>query len=271
MDNYFLFTDASLNPELKVGVGGYLIVPESLIKTPPNRIKTSELDKIPVLRRFKNTSSTKLEVQTVLWALEEYCIGSTISGSAKLHIYTDSRCVACLLIRRGRLESNNFHSKGGNRLLKNASLYRKYYELHDRLKFEVTKVSGHTRSHSRNTVQRIFAFIDQKTRKSLKQWITQLEAENAEWYLYMIRCSDGALYTGISNDVNRRFEKHQEMGKQAAKYLRGKGPIKLVFQKKIGSKSSALKVEQKIKKLAKPEKESIIKKGDIELDIIQTS
>ncbi|MBW1898664.1 MAG: GIY-YIG nuclease family protein [Deltaproteobacteria bacterium] len=86
----------------------------------------------------------------------------------------------------------------------------------------------------------------------------------AEWYLYMIRCHDGSLYTGISNDVARRFEKHREMGKQGAKYLRGMGPLKLVFQKKIGDKSAALKMEHKIKKLSKSQKEIIIRKGDID-------
>ena len=265
MKKYSLFTDASLNPGFKVGVGGYLIVPDSFIKNPSNLIKISELDEILALRRFENTSSTKLEVQTVLWALEEYCIGSTISGAGKLHIYSDSQCVEGLLPRRARLESSGFHCRGGNRLLKNASLYGKYYEFHDRLKFEVTKVAGHTRSRSRNTVQRIFSFLDQKVRKALKLWMVQLDAEKAEWYLYMIRCHDGALYTGISNDVTRRFEKHRETGKLGAKYLRGRGPLELVFQKKIGSKSSALKMEQKIKQLSKLQKETIIHKGDIDL------
>jgi len=264
MNNYSLFTDASLNPKLKVGVGGYLLVPESFIETPPNLIKTTELNKIIVLKKFEDTSSTKLEVQTVLWALEECCAGSTIFGPGKLRIYSDSQCVEGLLSRRAGLENNGFHSRGGNRLLKNASLYGKYYEFHDRLKFEVTKVAGHTRSHSRNTVQHIFSFVDQKVRKTLKIWMAQLEAEKAEWYLYMIRCRDGTLYTGISNDVIRRFEQHQEMGKQGAKYLRGRGPLKLVFQKKIGSKSSALKLEQKIKKLSKSQKEIIIHTGDID-------
>ncbi|MBW2248091.1 MAG: hypothetical protein JRF62_13080 [Deltaproteobacteria bacterium] len=64
MNNRSLFTDATLNPKLKVGVGGYLIVPESFIKTPSNLIKISELDEILVLKRFEDTSSTKLEVQT---------------------------------------------------------------------------------------------------------------------------------------------------------------------------------------------------------------
>lgn len=264
MNNYSLFTDASLNPGLKVGVGGYLIIPESFIKTPSNPIKMSKLDEILVLRRFEDTSSTKLEVQTVLWALEEYCAGSTISSPGKLHIYSDSQCVEGLLPRRARLENSGFHCRGGNRLLKNASLYGKYYEFHDRLKFEVTKVAGHTRFRSRNTVQRVFSFVDQKVRKALKLWMAPLEAERTEWYLYMLRCHDDTLYTGISNDVTRRFEKHRKMGKQGSKYLRGRGPLELVFQKKIGSKSLALKIEQKIKKLSKSQKEIIIHKGDID-------
>ena len=71
MNNYSLFTDASLNPTLKVGVGGYIFVSESFVKNPSSRINISELNEILVLRRFEDTSSTKLEVQTVLWALEE--------------------------------------------------------------------------------------------------------------------------------------------------------------------------------------------------------
>jgi len=263
MNNYSLFTDASLNPGFKVGVGGYLLVPESLIKTPSHLINLSELEEILMLKRFEDTSSTTLEVQTVLWALEEYCTKPTFPKTGDLHIYSDSQCVKGLLPRRARLESNGFHSRGGHRLLKNASLYATYYEFHDRLKFDVTKVAGHTPSRSRNTVQYIFSFIDKKVRKALKLWMTQLKAERAEWYVYMIRCRDGSLYTGISNDVPSRFEKHREMGKEGAKYLRGRGPLKLVFQIKIGSKSAALKLEQKIKKLSKSQKEIIVQKGDI--------
>lgn len=182
MNNYSLFTDASLNPILKVGVGGYIFISESLIKTPPNRIKISELDDILVLRRFEDTSSTKLEVQTVLWALEEYCIGSAGYEPGGLHIYSDSQCVEGLLSRRVRLESSGFHCRRGSRLLKNASLYRQYYEFHDRLKFGVTKVAGHTPSHSRNTIERIFSVIDQKVRKELKLWMAQLKGERAKKY-----------------------------------------------------------------------------------------
>jgi len=69
----------------------------------------------------------------------------------------------------------------------------------------------------------------------------------------------GNLYTGITQDVQRRFKEHQEGGAKAAKYLKGKNPLKLVFHKKIGSRSQALKAEAKIKKWPKEKKESLIK------------
>ena len=69
----------------------------------------------------------------------------------------------------------------------------------------------------------------------------------------------GNLYTGITRDVQRRFKEHQEGGAKAAKYLKGKKPLKLVFHKKIGSHSQALKAEAKIKKWPKEKKESLIK------------
>ena len=69
----------------------------------------------------------------------------------------------------------------------------------------------------------------------------------------------GNLYTGITQDVQRRVKEHQEGGAKAAKYLKGKKPLELVFYKKIGSRSQALKAEAKIKKWPKEKKESLIK------------
>jgi putative endonuclease len=79
-----------------------------------------------------------------------------------------------------------------------------------------------------------------------------------EWTLYMIRTQNGALYTGITQDVERRFAEHSDGGRKAAKYLRGRGPLKLVFQQKIGSRSEALKAEAAVKKMSKPEKEEMV-------------
>ena len=80
-----------------------------------------------------------------------------------------------------------------------------------------------------------------------------------DWYLYLVRCHNGNLYTGITTNVARRFAEHQENKGAGAKYLRGRGPLKLVFQKKLGSRSLALTVESKVKKLSKARKEELIR------------
>ena len=91
----------------------------------------------------------------------------------------------------------------------------------------------------------------------------------SEWYLYLIRLKNGHLYTGIAKDVEARFYQHCEGGKQAAKFLRGKGPLKLVFRQKIGNRSQALKVEASVKKLSKACKEELVE-GRFDLDGILT-
>ena len=75
----------------------------------------------------------------------------------------------------------------------------------------------------------------------------------------MVRCHDGSLYTGIATNVARRFVEHQGKGDEGAKYLRGRGPLMLVFQKKLGSRSLAQGVESKVKKLSKARKEELIR------------
>ena len=86
-----------------------------------------------------------------------------------------------------------------------------------------------------------------------------------DWYLYLIRCHDGSLYTGITMDVTRRFVEHQTNSGAGARYLRGRGPLVLVFQKKLGSRSLALSVESKVKKLSRAVKEELIRnRGHVE-------
>jgi putative endonuclease len=81
----------------------------------------------------------------------------------------------------------------------------------------------------------------------------------SDWYLYLLRCHDGSFYTGISTDVARRFAQHQGEGSGGSKYLKGRGPLSLVFKKKLGSNSLALKVERRVKKLSKARKEDLIR------------
>lgn len=78
------------------------------------------------------------------------------------------------------------------------------------------------------------------------------------WSIYIIRTYIGTLYTGITNNIERRLYEHMSQGNKCAKYLRGKAPLELVYQKQVGSYSDALKLEVKIKKMSKAQKESLI-------------
>lgn len=77
-----------------------------------------------------------------------------------------------------------------------------------------------------------------------------------DWYLYMLRTPTGMLYTGITTDVTRRLGQHQS-GK-GAKALRGKGELELVFHCAAGDRSLASKLEIRVKKLSKAQKELLV-------------
>jgi ribonuclease HI len=173
MHDFALFTDVSLNPVLRLGVGAYLVVPAAFLEVSPDSIERSPITDRLVMQRFEGTSSTTLEVQTVLWALEEYRNGLKGPKSGKLRVYSDSQCLAGLLRRRLALETKGFLSKRTKRQLKNAFLYRRFYEYYDELGFEIIKVTGHSRSCSHDTVTRIFSLVDKKVRKVLNLWMCE--------------------------------------------------------------------------------------------------
>lgn len=75
--------------------------------------------------------------------------------------------------------------------------------------------------------------------------------------LYILRCADGSLYTGITLDVSRRLEEHRN-GVRGAKYLRGRTPVELVFEQPAGDRAAALRLEHRVKRLSKHEKEALI-------------
>ena len=92
----------------------------------------------------------------------------------------------------------------------------------------------------------------------------------SDWYLYMVRCADNTLYTGIATNVARRFREHQGGGPRAAKYLRGRGPLCLVFEKRIGDHSLAARVERRIKGLSKGKKEMLLDQKDLFDHIVES-
>ena len=78
------------------------------------------------------------------------------------------------------------------------------------------------------------------------------------WYVYIARCADDTLYTGISTDVDRRIQRHNSG--RGAKYTRTRKPVKLEAHAQVGTLSEALSVERRIKKLKRDEKIPFVKK-----------
>lgn len=76
---------------------------------------------------------------------------------------------------------------------------------------------------------------------------------SSDWSLYLVRCADGSLYTGISTDVGRRLREHGN-SVRGAKFLRGRGPLTLAFEYRIGDRSLASRIEHRVKRLPAADK-----------------
>ena len=79
------------------------------------------------------------------------------------------------------------------------------------------------------------------------------------WFVYMIRCGVGTLYTGITTDVERRLAEHRSQGPKAARYVRGRAPLELVYTCEMGTRSEAAREEWRIKQLGRAEKEELLR------------
>lgn len=150
-----LFTDGSVHVQSGIGYGAYLLVDE--LETPLELLK----NKVEVVR-FEHTSSTKLELQTLL-----YAFGHLPGSIGQLEIYSDSQNIVSLLKRRKRLEENNFYSKDG-RLLNNSKLYRDFFMKIDSLHCDFFKVKGHKKTMKKDKIDRIFTLVDRASRKELR-------------------------------------------------------------------------------------------------------
>ena len=150
-----LFTDGSVNTKCRTGFGAYLAVSEAEIssKVFRNQVK---------IRKFENTSSTKLELQTLLWALSEIQV-----GDRKVIVHTDSQNIISLEKRRSRLEKNNYQSKN-NKRLNNFKIYQEFFKKIDKMDCEFFKVCGHLVSIQKNEVDHLFTLVDRASRKAVK-------------------------------------------------------------------------------------------------------
>lgn len=81
-------------------------------------------------------------------------------------------------------------------------------------------------------------------------------ASDSDYKIYLVQCNDGSIYTGIATDVDRRFKEHEE-GIRGAKFLRGKGPLKLLYQQSVGNRSLASRLEIRVKRLPNVTKQDL--------------
>ena len=81
------------------------------------------------------------------------------------------------------------------------------------------------------------------------------------WYVYIVRCADNSLYTGIAVDVARRVAEHNGDQRSGARYTRGRQPVRLVYQEAVATRSLAARRETQIKRLPKTAKERLAKRA----------
>ena len=155
MDELMLLTDGSVNTRSNIGYGAYLAVSEPRPSLDLLRARVK-------VRRFEHTSSTKLELQTLLWALSDIqALGS------KVIVYTDSQNIMGLQGRRDRFEQNDYRSKK-NKRLNNYELYQEFYRMIDQLDCELVKVRGHQVSNQKDDIDRLFTLVDRASRNALR-------------------------------------------------------------------------------------------------------
>lgn len=151
----YLFTDGSVNPQSKIGFGAFLIVEDIAISP-------DEAKKLVKLKQFEDTSSTKLELQILLYTLTKL-----EKIKKRVIVYTDSQNIIGLPDRRLRFEENKYISNNG-RLIDNHELYKEFYRITGLLNCHIVKVKGHKNSSLKNKIDLLFTLVDRAARNGLR-------------------------------------------------------------------------------------------------------
>ena len=158
-----LFTDSSVNPQLKIGFAAFL-------KVTDEKVSLEEIKKEIKIKRFENTSSTKLELQTFLWAIEEI----NLNTSFLIEVYTDCQNIIGLPNRKEKIQSLNYHSSSG-KLLNNSELYKDFFKLLEKYNCEFIKVKGHKKNSLKDLIDDIFNLVDKASRNALREELANLK------------------------------------------------------------------------------------------------
>lgn len=151
----YLFTDGSVNPQSCVGFGAYLLL-ETL------EVSSAQLEKKIKTKKFENTSSTKLELEALLWALDEVSL-----KNSKIVVYTDCQNIIGLPARRDGFEAKNYMTSKA-KLIKNHELYKEFFKRVDILDCEFMKVKGHKKTSVKDEIDEIFTLVDRASRNALR-------------------------------------------------------------------------------------------------------
>ncbi|WP_158771065.1 ribonuclease HI [Paraglaciecola sp. L1A13] len=155
-----LFTDGSVNTQIQVGYGAYLLVSELTMSN-------DTLKEQVKIKRFEQTSSTKLELQTLLWALAE--IDALVSDKdTSLTVYTDSQNIIDLPSRQARLEDTDFFTNS-NKRLNNYQLYKAFYRFTAGRTCTFVKVIGHQTSSKKDQIDKCFTLVDKASRRAMRE------------------------------------------------------------------------------------------------------
>ncbi|OCL90143.1 ribonuclease HI [Aliarcobacter thereius] len=153
-----LFTDSSVNPQKKIGFGAFLEVSdENLI--------FDVLRKNIKIKKFEDTSSTKLELETLIWALDEI---SVIDENSQIEVYTDCQNIISLQNRREKFEINDYKTSTG-KTINNYELYKLFFEKTDEINIEFIKVKGHKKSSLKDEIDKVFNLVDRASRNALRK------------------------------------------------------------------------------------------------------
>ncbi len=150
MSDIKLFCDGSVNPQSKIGFGAYFIYDKNL-----------ENQNI-FIKKFENTSSTKLELETLLWALEDL-------KDLDVTVYTDCQNILQLEKRKEKLFGNNFLTSSGKKV-KNEELYKKFYSKIKKLNLNFVKIEGHKKTAFKDDIDKLFNLVDKASRKALREF-----------------------------------------------------------------------------------------------------
>ncbi len=143
-----LFPDGSAHPPSRIGYGAYLAV-----------IDVQHDHEVQV-KRFENTSSSQLEIETLIWALQ------TLQPQS-VTVYTDSQNIIGLPGRRSRFEERDYRTQK-NTPVKHADLYREFFRLTDQIDCTFMKVKGHQVSDQKTDIDHLFTLVDRASRRALR-------------------------------------------------------------------------------------------------------